>query len=178
MKDDSGAARTARWWQIPPAVAIAVGILLGVGAFTFRYAEGLSYLSTDPEACKNCHIMRPQFDSWQKSSHHGVAVCVDCHLPHDFVGKYVAKAENGWHHSKGFTLQDFDEPIRIKAKNAHILQANCIACHGDLAHTMLTGAAGSPDEVQCVHCHSTVGHGEPAGLGGPGRPDESKRESL
>ena len=178
MNDQSSTRRAAPWWQLPPAVAIALGLLLGIGAFTFRYAEGLSYLSTDPEACMNCHIMRPQFDSWQKSSHHAVAVCVDCHLPHDFVGKYVAKAENGWHHSKGFTLQDFDEPIRIKEKNAGILQANCIACHGDLAHGMLSGVAGGPDEVQCVHCHSTVGHGERAGLGGPERPGETERASL
>ena len=178
MNDQSSTRRAAPWWRLPPAVAIALGILLGVGAFTFRYAEGLSYLSTDPEACMNCHIMRPQFDSWQKSSHHAVAVCVDCHLPHDFVGKYVAKAENGWHHSKGFTLQDFDEPIHIKEKNARILQENCIACHGDLAHEMLSGVAGDPDEVQCVHCHATVGHGERAGLGGPERPGETERASL
>jgi cytochrome c nitrite reductase small subunit len=178
MNDTTGTSRPARWWQLPPAVAVAVGVLLGISAFAFRYAEGLSYLSTDPEACMNCHIMRPQFDSWQKSSHHGVAACVDCHLPHDFVGKYVAKAENGWHHSKGFTLQDFDEPIRIKPKNARILQANCVACHGDLAAQMLSGVAGGPDEVQCVHCHATVGHGEPAGLGGPERPGERERASL
>ena len=44
------------------------------------------------------------------------ASCVDCHLPHDFVGKYLAKADNGYHHSKGFTLQDFHEPILIKAE--------------------------------------------------------------
>ena len=35
--------------------------------------------------------------------------------------KYVAKASNGWHHSKGFTLQDFAEPIRIKPRNSEIL---------------------------------------------------------
>lgn len=172
------AASGRRGWRLPPVIAVAVAVLLGISGFTFHYAEGFSYLSNDPAVCVNCHIMRPQYDSWQKSSHHAVAVCVDCHLPHDLVGKYVAKAENGWHHSKGFTLQDFAEPIRIKGKNAQILQANCIACHRDLAHSLLAGVAGEPDEVQCVHCHSTVGHGEPAGLGGPERPAESKRASL
>lgn len=149
-----------------------VGVLLGVGGYTFFYAEGLSYMSSDPKVCVNCHIMQPQFDSWQKSSHHAVARCVDCHLPHGFVGKYVAKAENGWHHSRGFTLQDFDEPIRIKAKNARVLQQNCLACHADLVHELVGGVNGDPDEVQCVHCHSGVGHGESAGLGGPARADE------
>src|SRR4051812_13243221 len=102
----------------PLLFAIAAGILLGLGAFTFRYAEGLSYFSADPKACANCHIMRRQYDGWQKASHHGVAVCVDCHLPRSFIAKLLAKASNGYHHSKGFTLQDFDEPIRIKPKNS------------------------------------------------------------
>ena len=148
-------------------LAVFVGVLLGVGGYTFLYAEGLSYMSDDPEVCINCHIMQPQYDSWQKSSHHAVAVCVDCHLPHDFLGKYFAKADNGWHHSKGFTLQDFHEPIMIKEPNARILQDNCLACHADLAHELVVGVNGAADEVRCVHCHVTVGHGEPAGLGGP-----------
>ena len=108
-----------------------VGILLGVGVFTFDYAEGLSYFSRDPAACANCHIMQPQYDSWQKASHHGVARCVDCHLPHGLIPKYMAKASNGYHHSKGFTFQDFHEPIRIKGANSEILQENCLHCHGE-----------------------------------------------
>jgi cytochrome c nitrite reductase small subunit len=170
-RKESDAAASSRGAALPLLGAL-VGVLGGLGLFTFHHAEGLSYLSTDPAACANCHIMQSQYDSWQKSSHHNVAKCVDCHLPHDFIGKYIAKAENGWHHSKGFTLQDFHEPIMIKAKNAAILQRNCLACHGELAHGLLEGVNGSPDEVQCVHCHSAVGHGETAGLGGPERPDE------
>jgi cytochrome c nitrite reductase small subunit len=153
-------------------LAALTGVLLGVGAYTFNYAQGLSYLSSDPKACVNCHIMRPQYESWQKSSHHAVAGCVDCHLPHAFIGKYIAKAENGWHHSRGFTLQDFHEPIMIKPKNAAILQENCLGCHAELVHELVGGVNGDPDEVQCVHCHSGVGHGEAAGLGGPERADE------
>jgi len=154
------------------ALAIALGALLGLGGFTFRYAEGLSYFSTDPRACANCHIMRRQYDGWQKASHHGVATCADCHLPHTFFAKYLAKASNGWHHSKGFTLQDFDEPIRIKPGNSAILQANCLHCHEDMVHQLVAGARTDRDAVECVHCHASVGHGERAGLGGPLRADE------
>ena len=146
---------------------VLLGILLGVGGFTLRYAEGFSYFSTDPQACTNCHIMQPLFDSWQKASHHGVATCVDCHLPHDFVAKYVAKAENGWHHSKGFTLQDFHEPISMKQKNSQIVQENCLSCHEDLTEHMVYSATHHPDAVRCVHCHAGAGHGERASLGGP-----------
>lgn len=153
--------RAAKGWFI--ALAASLGLLLGLGGFTFQYAEGLSYLSTDPTACTNCHIMKPQFDSWQKASHHTAAVCVDCHLPADFVGKYVAKVENGYHHSKGFTFQDFHEPIMMKPRSAAILQANCIRCHADLTHELQTA---SNDSVQCVHCHRTAGHGDTVGMGG------------
>jgi cytochrome c nitrite reductase small subunit len=141
------------------AAIVLAGIVLGLCGFTFRYAEGLSYFSTDPKACANCHIMNDQFASWSKGPHHGGARCVDCHLPHELVAKYVAKALNGYHHSKGFTLQDFHEPILIKARNAEILQANCLGCHGDFVHDALGGDGTAGNEIRCVHCHRNVGHG-------------------
>jgi hypothetical protein len=49
-------------------VAILPGLLSGVGGFTFHYAEGFSYFSTDPKACANCHIMWPEYDSWSRST--------------------------------------------------------------------------------------------------------------
>ena len=138
---------------------------------TFGYAEGASYLSADPAACANCHIMWPQYDSWQKASHHTVATCVDCHLPSDFVGKYVAKAENGWNHSKAFTLQDFPEPIAITPKNSDLLHRNCLRCHAALVHAQ--GGADDGAAPRCVRCHASVGHGEAVGLGGPWELGES-----
>jgi cytochrome c nitrite reductase small subunit len=156
----SGLSRRA-WVEL----AILVGLFLGVGGFTFLYAQGLSYMSSDPKACVNCHIMQPQYDSWQKASHHTVATCADCHLPHDFVGKWLAKAENGYHHSKAFTFQDFHEPIMITAANARVLQGSCLHCHGALVHQQVAGGAGARGEIECVHCHRTVGHGETTGLG-------------
>ena len=148
--------------------AVLFGLLAGVGGFTFLYAEGLSYMSDDPRVCVNCHIMQPQFDAWQKASHHGVATCVDCHLPHGFIGKYIAKAENGYHHSAAFTLQNFHEPITITAKASRILQENCVDCHRGLVDQMVGGGSGV-GEVECVHCHRAVGHGATTGLGGANR---------
>ena len=150
-------------------LAVLFGVALGVGGYTFSYAGAASYLSTDPKACVNCHIMRPQYDAWQKSSHHTVAGCVDCHLPASGFAKWLAKGLNGWNHSKAFTLQDFPEPIRIGPRNAAILQANCLRCHADLVHDQVAGATTDRDAIRCVHCHSAVGHGPRAGLGGPDR---------
>ncbi|MBN1586210.1 MAG: cytochrome c nitrite reductase small subunit [Candidatus Omnitrophica bacterium] len=146
-------------------VAVLCGVFLGLGAFTFHYGEGLSYLSKDPKACMNCHIMQSQFDSWQKASHHTVATCVDCHLPHAFIPKWMAKADNGFWHSKGFTLQDFHEPIFIRERNQKVLYENCLSCHFDMVHDLLLSAKSDEDALNCVHCHRSVGHGETVGLG-------------
>jgi cytochrome c nitrite reductase small subunit len=147
------------WWTL--LLCAIVGPVIGLGLYTFWYAQGASYFSSDPKACVNCHIMRDEYDSWQKASHHAHAKCIDCHLPHDLVGKYVAKAENGFFHSKAFTLQDFPEPIRIKRKNADILQVNCIQCHQDLVNDLVDHGAFADGSNSCVRCHFSVGHGSP-----------------
>ena len=139
--------------------AITAGLLLGLGLFTFIYAEGFSYFGSDPRSCAHCHIMNSQYDSWVKGSHHGVAKCVDCHLPQALVPKFLAKGLNGYHHSKGFTFQDFHEPIIIKPRNSQILQDACLRCHGGLVHDIVAGSTTDRDAVRCVHCHDSVGHG-------------------
>jgi cytochrome c nitrite reductase small subunit len=141
-------------------IGVLFGVLMGLGLFTFDYAAGTSYFSTDPAACANCHIMRDEYNSWTKAGHHQAAKCIDCHLPHDFIPKYIAKADNGWRHSKAFTLQNFHEPIQITPRNAQILQESCVRCHSDFVHELVEGARlPSGEQAQCVHCHRTVGHG-------------------
>jgi len=136
-----------------------VGLFAGLGSYTFTYAHGLSYFSNDPKACMNCHVMREHFDGWQKSPHHAVATCNDCHTPHDFVRKYLSKAENGFWHSKGFTLQDYHEPIMIRARNVAVLQENCVGCHQQIVDGINTHPGDPQKMLDCLHCHRDVGHG-------------------
>lgn len=143
----------------PTVLAVLLGACAGIGLFTVQYADGLSYFSADPRACANCHIMNDEFASWQKGPHHASARCVDCHLPHEGLEKWLAKGRNGFHHSRGFTFQDFHEPVLIKSPNAAILQANCLRCHGEFVHEILAGSTTDRDAVRCVHCHRGVGHG-------------------
>lgn len=151
-------------------IAVLLGILAGVGGYTFIYAEGLSYMSNDPKVCVNCHIMNDQFDAWRKGPHHNTATCNDCHVPPGFPGKYIAKALNGYNHSMGFTFQPsrpdepgeesfFHEPIMIKPMNSQLLQDNCLRCHGDFVHDIVRGSTWGENAVRCVHCHRSVGHG-------------------
>jgi cytochrome c nitrite reductase small subunit len=140
-------------------VAILLGALIGVGGYTFWYGQGFAYLANDPGACKNCHIMNDHFDGWLKSSHHAVATCNDCHTPHSLIPKYVTKAENGFWHSKGFTLQDFHEPIRIRPHNKRLLNHNCVSCHEDLVSDVIVTHGDDESRLDCIRCHASVGHG-------------------
>ena len=133
------------------------GAMAGLGFYTFTYAQGFSYFSHDPKACANCHVMNEYYDSWNKSSHHAAGVCVDCHMPEGKIAKIIAKSDNGYRHSKGFTFMDFHEPISIKPRNVEILQENCVRCHGQLTHD-IAGDLGQANELKCIHCHSHVGH--------------------
>jgi cytochrome c nitrite reductase small subunit len=44
--------------------AVLVGVLVGVGSYTFIYAKGYAYMTNDPAACANCHVMRDHFAAW------------------------------------------------------------------------------------------------------------------
>lgn len=149
-------AAPVRFWQI--SLFAVIGIMIGLGTFTFNYAEGLSYFSSDPAACVNCHIMREQFDAWNHSSHKNFAACNDCHTPHTFPGKWVVKGINGWNHSLAFTTGNFPDPIRIKDMNARVAQENCVSCHADLVSQI---HQEEPDKQEnCIACHGNVGHGK------------------
>lgn len=137
--------------------ACLVAIPAGVGAFTFVYAKGFSYLSTDPRACVNCHVMNLQYDAWLKSGHRHVATCVECHLPHAGLAKWVAKTDQGFRHSAAFTLQNFKEPIEITPRDRAIVRANCLRCHEAFVHAVVAGSAAR--ELDCLHCHARAGHG-------------------
>ena len=138
-------------------LAVMIGIVCGIGAFTFGYGKGWSYLSNNPTTCANCHVMQGHYDSWQNSSHRHIAVCNDCHLPHNRVGKWITKADNGFFHSLAFTLENFHEPIQIKPRNRRVTQHACMDCHAEIVHQMLP-ADLDQEMLSCVHCHSDVGH--------------------
>ena len=135
-----------------------VGLACGIGGYTFIYAKGASYLTNDPNACANCHIMQEHYDGWLKSSHRSVATCNDCHTPHNIVGKYITKADNGFWHSFAFTTGKFPDPLRIKPRNRRITENACMKCHQQIVEDIRATVAHSGNNLSCVRCHKDVGH--------------------
>jgi cytochrome c nitrite reductase small subunit len=131
-----------------------IGVAVGVGGYTFIYAKGGSYLTNNPAACANCHVMQSYFDAWVKSSHRAVAVCNDCHTPPGFVPKYATKASNGFWHSFAFTTGDFPDPLQIKPHNHDVVEQACRNCHTSIVEAI----EAQREQLSCVPCHRGVGH--------------------
>lgn len=141
------------------ATAVLLGVMAGVGAYTFVYAKGYSYLTNDPQACANCHIMRDHYAAWTRASHRSVAVCNDCHTPPGFVPKYLTKARNGFWHSFYFTTGGYPDPLRITPRNHRVTELACRKCHAELTSAIDPGHSDrAPNGIACTTCHNDVGH--------------------
>jgi cytochrome c nitrite reductase small subunit len=137
-------------------VGVALGLVAGIGGYTFIYAKGAAYLTNDPKACANCHVMADEYDGWTKSSHHAVAVCNDCHTPHGLGPKYLTKGLNGFWHSYAFTLGGFPDPIQITDRNHRVTEGACRKCHAEITDNIQ--GTQPEDTLSCVRCHRDVGH--------------------
>lgn len=155
----------------PPAqwqrtVIILLGIICGLFIFIIYISNAPSYLSDRPETCINCHVMYPQYASWQHSSHALVANCNDCHVPHDnFVNKYFFKAKDGIRHASIFTLRMEPQVIKIKEAGQSVVQENCKRCHADMVSMISLTEVTYENSLtgkghKCWDCHASVPHGE------------------
>ncbi len=141
----------------PLLAMVAIGIAVGLGIYTFYFAKGASYLSNNPAACANCHVMRDYYDAWRKGSHHASAVCNDCHAPADLVGKYATKAINGFNHSVAFTFGNYNDTLSATPMNQRIAENACRKCHQTIV-SAIEVHSGRSSETKCVRCHAEVGH--------------------
>jgi cytochrome c nitrite reductase small subunit len=148
---------------LPPAFRWAIyalgGIILGMLAVTVRVSEAYSYISDDPKACENCHIMTTQYATWERSSHREVATCTDCHIPHEnIVRKYAFKAKDGLRHTLMFTFRMEPQVIRPILASKKVIYDNCLRCHQQKQLSQLNLLCTS--ERNCTECHRTVPHGD------------------
>jgi cytochrome c nitrite reductase small subunit len=138
-------------------LAACAGGLLGLGGYTFTFAHGASYLTDDPAACANCHVMKHYLDAWRKGSHRSVATCNDCHTPSGLLPKYAVKASNGFWHSWYFTTDTYPDNLRLRRGNVAVTDGACVKCHEDIAGQLRTHGSFEAGQA-CVRCHSQVGH--------------------
>ncbi len=155
-------------WRTP--VIVLVGAIAGLGLYLMRLAEVTSYMSDNPQACVNCHVMTPEYNSWMHSSHREWASCNDCHVPQDNVLKgYYFKASDGLYHAYIFTTRQEPQVISMREASQEVVQDNCIRCHvqqvTEARYTgWLEGHQKNRMDRQCWSCHREVPHGRIHGL--------------
>lgn len=146
-------------------IFILGGVLAGLGAYTLYMSRTHSYLSDDPSACVNCHIMSSYYQSLNHSSHAQWATCNDCHVPHDNVFRqYGFKAMDGLYHAAVFTVWGEPQVIRPREGSSNVIMANCVRCHTQLNTEFVKTGMITYTEAKagkgkaCWECHTQVPH--------------------
>jgi nitrite reductase (cytochrome c-552) len=121
--------------------ACMVGVPVGVGAFTFVYAKGFSYLSTDPRACVNC------------------VACADCHMPYRRVG--ALKVSDHWVRSPLLNISQACQPCHTVPQDE--LQARVVAIQDRHAALLERAARATTDMLDAIGAARKAGVGD-AGL--------------
>ena len=165
MREKFASILSSRKWKI--FAIIVGGIICGLGGYTAYASRFGSYLSDDPAACMNCHIMAPYYATWNHSSHSRNTNCNDCHVPHDNAArKWLFKGMDGIRHAAIFTMRGEPQVIQAVDKSASVIMNNCVRCHeqlntefvktGKISYTMVKEGAGKA----CWDCHRDVTHGK------------------
>ena len=150
---------------------IVGGLFAGLSVYTLYMSRTFSYLSDDPAACINCHIMSVSYQSWSRSSHAQWATCNDCHVPQgNIVESYAFKVQDGLYHAAVFTFNAQPPAPRPRAATDEVVYDNCVRCHTQLnTEFVKTGMASHKDllsgrQKACWDCHRDVPHTRISGL--------------
>ena len=130
--------------SLPAVLAcVAAGSALGTGGYAVYYGEGLSYLSNDPKACVNCHIMRDHYDGWAEGQPPRRRDLQ--RLPHparlhpQVPGR---RRRTGSGTPRGSRFRTSTSRSGSARRTAAVLQKNCIHCHHDVVRRTILGPSG------------------------------------
>lgn len=126
---------------------------------------GFLEYSTRSSFCNSCHIMKPYYEGWKKSSHSNVA-CVKCHYPPDIQDtmylkfqassqliKYITKTYG----SKPYAEIDDSSCLRSECHELSKLKDNVEFKKGvTFDHTPHLTEMRRQKKLRCTSCHSQV----------------------
>ncbi len=122
--DDLSLLSTIRNWISRNKLIIAIVLIVLISSVAVA-TEKILEITENPAFCgKNCHIMRPYYDSWRTSSHSDVA-CVKCHYEPGLIGHIKGKI-NGLMQFYRYETKTEEYSGRMYAK---VMDKNCLLCH-------------------------------------------------
>lgn len=144
-----------------PLVIILIVMLIGMTIVTQKILD----ITENPAFCgKNCHLMRPYYDSWRTSSHNDVK-CVECHYEPGLIGHIKGKL-NGLmqFYSYETTVEEYSGNLYAK-----VMDNNCLLCHEERIFSSNVNYIGVNFShrnhllqqkrgitVTCTSCHSMI----------------------
>ena len=143
------------------------GILItGIVLFVVMAAAGALKMTMAPSFCAKCHVMTPEYVTWEASSHARIS-CTSCHIKPGLGNLLIHKLTASKELLLYFT-DTYERPIKMSHK---LSDEVCIQCHSN--HRNITPSLDlivphdkhADKKVNCVECHMGVAHGTIAGRG-------------
>lgn len=141
-------------------------IVLGFVMFLAIVVLFVDIEENSPQLCAACHTMRPEYYTWQASSHSQLG-CVECHRG-EGLGGQVELLSGLARMAESAVLENYVMPIRMFSS---IDDQTCFKCHTYNRQATVSGDLIIPHEdhtgsrVRCASCHSGVAHGDIAKRG-------------
>lgn len=137
------------------------GLLIFIGVATVTAIQLTMY----PEFCQTCHIMKPEYRTWQATSHSNIR-CTECHIEPG-VFNLIKHKIGAMKELYLYATNTYPTPIKMSHKIENFV---CEKCHsittrkftvsGDIKIPHTRHIESKITEVYCVDCHAGVAHGK------------------
>ncbi|MEW8985670.1 MAG: NapC/NirT family cytochrome c [Bacillus sp. (in: firmicutes)] len=154
MKQTSPARNRYKLYKYLTVALFFIVVFFSIGAV------GVETTSSS-EFCSSCHEMKPEFYTWEASSHSEVD-CVQCHIQSG-VEEYAKAKANGLVEVYKKQTGKYIAPIRMPDQ---VPDESCEKCHnvfkrefsvsGDI---IVDHVNHKENDVKCVECHAGTAHG-------------------
>lgn len=137
---------------------------VAVIAVLFLTAIGIP-MASNPKMCNACHSNKPNYESWQKSSHANVT-CYSCHINKGLANLLMEKAKVAITGPYNEFIVGVKEPINHNNEYAlELPRENCERCH-NLSTRKVTPTEGIKIDhqkhldrgINCTKCHNRIAH--------------------
>jgi len=181
--------RPTRWFLLGIPAGGALALVLGIlGTSGFLTVLGAT---NTQEFCISCHEMEANvYQEYKQTIHYqnpaGVqATCPDCHVPHEFISKMIAKTRASFTDVPAHLMGKIDTPEKFEQHRAELAErvwarmkgndsANCRSCHSYEAMALkdqdrYARRKHSPEYLEktgrtCIDCHKGIAHKMPEAL--------------
>lgn len=143
-----------------------IGLLFGIIiAISLIFLLLSIEITSQPQFCGFCHVMKPYVRSWQTSTHKGVA-CVECHIPPGITSEFKKKFEalsmvtkyiTGTYGTNPWT--EIEDSSCLRCHEKRLLQGKELFQGVLFDHTPHLLELRRGEKLKCTSCHSQIVQG-------------------